>query len=53
MGELKLKELRARAEKKLGNKFDIRKLHDVVLANGAVPLSILEVQVNEWVNSIK
>ncbi|MCC5612091.1 DUF885 domain-containing protein [Nostoc sp. CHAB 5834] len=53
MGELKLKELRARAEKKLGNKFDIRKFHDVVLANGAVPLNILEVQVNEWINSIK
>lgn len=53
MGELKLKELRANAEKKLGDKFDIRKFHDVVLVNGAVPLTILEVQVNEWVNSIK
>jgi uncharacterized protein (DUF885 family) len=53
IGELKIKELRARATKKLGDKFDIRKFHDVVLANGAMPLNVLEQKVNEWMDTIK
>jgi uncharacterized protein (DUF885 family) len=53
IGELKIKELRAKAEKKLGDKFNIRKFHDVVLANGAIPLNILDQKVTEWINSIK
>ncbi len=53
MGELKIKELRAYAEKTLGDKFDIRLFHDEVLRHGAVPLDILETQVKAWVATKK
>ncbi len=49
MGELKIRELRALAEKELGEKFDVREFHDVVLRNGAIPLGILEGQVKDWI----
>jgi uncharacterized protein (DUF885 family) len=48
IGQLKIRELRTAAEKQLGGKFDIRRFHDTVLENGALPLSVLEPQVKSW-----
>jgi uncharacterized protein (DUF885 family) len=50
-GELKIRELRARAERELGARFDLRAFHDAVLQNGAVPLSVLEEQVAAFIAS--
>ncbi len=49
IGELKIRELRKKAEKALGNAFDLRAFHDVMLLNGAVPLFILEELVEEYI----
>ncbi|HEY0504449.1 MAG TPA: DUF885 family protein [Lysobacter sp.] len=49
MGELKIKELRARAEKALGAKFDVREFHAEVLRDGSVPLEILEGKIDRWI----
>ena len=49
IGELKIRELRARAEEALGADFDVRHFHDAVLANGSVPLDILEELINSWI----
>jgi uncharacterized protein (DUF885 family) len=53
IGELKIRELRARAEKELGAKFDLRRFHDAVLGQGAVPLDALEAQINAWIAAEK
>ncbi|MCI0451674.1 MAG: DUF885 domain-containing protein [Candidatus Latescibacteria bacterium] len=52
-GELKIRELRAWAEKELGEKFDVREFHDVVLWSGAVPLDVLDANVRAWVGRVK
>ncbi len=49
VGQLKIQELRALAEKELGPKFDIRDFHDIVLRNGTIPLDVLEEQVRDWI----
>ncbi|HSB33032.1 MAG TPA: DUF885 domain-containing protein, partial [Nitrospirota bacterium] len=48
-GEMKIRDLRRRAEEKLGQSFDLRDFHDAVLANGSVPLGILDRLVTEWI----
>ena len=51
MGQLKISELRARAEKALGSKFDVREFHAQVLMTGALPLSILEQKIDRWITA--
>lgn len=49
IGEIKIKELRKKAESELGEHFDLRAFHDAVLANGSVPLFVLEQKINEFI----
>lgn len=49
-GELKIRELRAKAEHALGAEFDVREFHDKVLENGSIPLSVLESIIDSWLS---
>jgi uncharacterized protein (DUF885 family) len=49
VGELRIRQLRERAERRLGARFDIRGFHDAVLENGAVPLDVMEAHVERWI----
>jgi len=51
IGELKIKELRARARRELGDTFDLKEFHEVVLRSSAVPLDILEEQIRAWIKT--
>ena len=51
LGQMKIRELRTEAEKKLDAKFDVRRFHDAVLENGSVPLSVLEARMKQWMDS--
>ena len=53
VGRLKISELRDKAQKALGKKFDIRGFHDTVLKSGPVPLDVLEEQVDAWIATRK
>jgi len=53
VGQLKILELRARAQKALGDKFDIKAFHDTVLDSGALPMDVLEKRVDDWIASQK
>lgn len=53
LGQLKIRELRDRAQKELGPKFDIRKFHDEILDGGTLPLDLLEARTDKWIASQK
>ena len=53
IGELKIKELRRLAEAELGPRFNVRAFHDAVLANGSIPLVVLEVEIRRWIDETK
>ena len=53
IGKRKIEELRTRAEQALGDKFDVRRFHDAVLGQGAVPLDALDAQINAWIAAEK
>jgi uncharacterized protein (DUF885 family) len=51
IGQLKIRELRNRAEKRLGDKFDIKIFHERILESGCIPLKLLEEKINNWIES--
>jgi uncharacterized protein (DUF885 family) len=53
IGAIRIRDLRARAERELGGRFDIRRFHDAVLGQGSVPLDVLETQIVEWIAAEK
>ena len=53
LGQLKILELRDRAEKALGDRFDIRAFHDAILGGGAMPLELLDARVDAWIEQAK
>jgi uncharacterized protein (DUF885 family) len=53
IGQLKIRELRTKAEEALGNNFDVRDFHDQVLNSGSLPLILLEKKINNWIDKVK
>ncbi|WP_430908932.1 DUF885 domain-containing protein [Maribacter sp. 2-571] len=53
IGQLKIRELRAKAEKEMGDAFKITEFHNQVLQNGSMPLALLESQINDWIAQTK
>jgi uncharacterized protein (DUF885 family) len=53
VGMMEILRLRQKAQQRLGDAFDIREFHDVVLGNGALPLEILEEQIDAWLEQKK
>ncbi len=53
MGQLKILELRARAEKELGNRFDVKQFHNQMLDAGSLPLDLLEDKINRWISTTR
>jgi len=53
LGQLKFRELRDRAQKELGPKFDIRDFHDEMLSGGVLPLDLLDSRTNSWIRGLK
>ena len=51
IGQLKIIELRNKAEKELGDEFDIKEFHNQILETGCIPLQLLENKVNNWIDS--
>jgi uncharacterized protein (DUF885 family) len=51
IGQIKIRELRTRAEKELGPKFDVRAFHTAVLVDGALPLHVLEAKIDRWIEA--
>ena len=49
LGQLKIRELRARAQQQLGTQFDVRTFHDEILSGGSLPLDLLDARVNRWI----
>jgi uncharacterized protein (DUF885 family) len=51
LGQLKIRELRERAQKQLGAKFDLKTFHDEILSGGALPLDVLDARINRWIKT--
>ena len=51
IGQLKIRELRTRAEQKLGDKFDVRAFHSAVLVDGPLPLNMLDAKIDRWITA--